>query len=191
MTTNAVLLLGRYFYLHPNYGVTGGSNDKTDMRTTIVNSSAGVSGIFSRFINLSVKFDITVHNNEAFAVAVTLIPVPSIMALTLTTNHTTRLVNVRGAKTVTLLPATLTGCLKKISLTVQCAKLEGLTASQYKAITSFWATSAAVGGLYQMVYLQAAAINGSSTFNTATGLDFSVNQTYICEGFNGNIFQTV
>lgn len=190
VTTNLNALIGRYWQIHPNIGMGGVAIIKSDFRTTLVNSAAGISGMFTRFLIKKVTYKFLINNNEPVPVVVALIPVPSIIALTLSTNHTVNLMNSRGAKLITLQKAGVVGCLKTFSITVDLAQLEGLTPLQYKAITSYWCTTSSVGGLAPNIYLQASAVNGTSTFTTALGLDLNLHATFQCEGFNGNLFNT-
>jgi len=179
LTNTGGITVGRYFPAHPNYGINGGSINSSIFRNFV---AIGTNGPTLRFLVRRFTNTFTVTNNEAFPVHVSLTGIASIAATAnfLASNSGTVLLNHPASKYIYLEKVGVAGCTKKISMSSSVCALEGISSTAQEQ-SSYWNTVTTISTLYPIHYFQVTPVDGVTIFTAATGVSFTVDQTYVIE----------
>lgn len=173
--------------IHPYYGTYGGvagSIDSAFMNGSVVNKNISY-GLVSNLLVKKAKYTLRFRNLEAFAVRIAILPVASSLIGALGLNSNGRLDEMPGCKYIDLNKAGVTGDMKSITVSFDCAKINGYTEDQYQGINGYYGASNSTGTVYTGYYISMVSDDVSTNFVNGVSM-LSVGE-FDCTGTQQNV----
>lgn len=183
-SNNGGTTVGRYYILYPSLsGVNNSSPTSITGFYSNVNTLGASYGLWTYCRVLAVRIKLTVHNQEAFPVVVSVLIWPgSQKTQAQVSNYAQDLRTHPTSTSIALQPSTLNGSMKVMRNGCVTKMIEGGTDT---TIASYQGAAATAPSLVNTLYVQVHDVDGSTLF-TANGIGITSEIDFVCQGMFPN-----